>query len=104
MTDKELEDRLEETWSMIIKDDQDGFVATSDLKQALDQIGYKLPNYQVREIIKDLEAKNKLDNSKGISKAVFKEICNDQRRNETAQKFKTSTQVTDEKAITETTN
>lgn len=72
MTDKEFEERFEETWAQITTDAP--LIASNELKSALDLVGYKLPHHQVRELLNDLKNRGKLDSNEGISKEVFKEV------------------------------
>jgi hypothetical protein len=44
------------------------------MKNALDHIGFKLPNHQVRELLNDMKKQGKLDEAKGVSKELFKEV------------------------------
>ena len=57
-----------------IQEDGGDFIAANELKEALDQIGYKLPQYKIRELLKELENSGKCDKEKGISKENFKEV------------------------------
>ena len=50
------------------------FIATNNLKNALDHAGFKLPNWQVRELLNDLKDQGKYDENKGISKELFKQV------------------------------
>lgn len=74
MTDKEFEERFEETWTQISTIDQP-FIANNELKSALDLVGFKLPNHQVRELINGLKKEGKIKTeASSISKEVFKEV------------------------------
>ena len=49
-------------------------IATSNLKNALDHVGIKLPMYRVRELLNDLKTQGKACDQKGVSKEVFREV------------------------------
>ena len=44
------------------------------MKAALDVLGYKLPNHEVREILVDLKQRNKIGGDGVLSKEQFKEV------------------------------
>ena len=49
-------------------------IATSNVKNALDHVGIKLPMYKVRELLNDLKTQGKACDQKGVSKEVFREV------------------------------
>ena len=49
-------------------------IPTSNLKNALDHVGIKLPMYRVRELLNDLKTQGKACDQKGVSKEVFREV------------------------------
>jgi len=102
MADREFEERFEETWNDITENGN--FIATNNLKNALDHVGFKLPNWQVRELLNDLSAQGKYDENKGISKELFKQICCSQRRGATELAFKTTNVLHDKDAIKDETD
>jgi len=97
MADREFEERFEETWNDIAENGDS--IATSNLKNALDHVGIKLPMYRVRELLNDLKTQGKACDQKGVSKEVFREICNEQKRGDMAEKFKTTKAITEKEAI-----
>ena len=58
----------------ILQITESGFIATNNLKTALDHVGLKLPNHQVRELLTNLKTQGKYDEGKGISKDLFKQV------------------------------
>ena len=54
--------------------DDNAFIATNELQKALEHVGFKLPNHKVRELLKDLKNNGKLEDSRGISKSLLKEV------------------------------
>jgi len=96
MADREFEERFEETWNDIAENGDS--IPTSNLKNALDHVGIKLPMYRVRELLNDLKTQGKACDQKGVSKEVFREICNDQKRGDMAEKFKTTNAITEKEA------
>ncbi len=49
-------------------------IAQSEVKNALDLAGYKLPNHRVRELLGDLKAQGKLSADQNVPKEIFKEV------------------------------
>jgi len=96
MADREFEERFEETWNDIAENGDS--IPTSNLKNALDHVGIKLPMYRVRELLNDLKTQGKACDQKGVSKEVFREICNDQKRGDMAEKFKTTNVISEKEA------
>ena len=52
----------------------------SEVKNALDLAGYKLPNHEVREILTTLKSENKIPDGK-VSKDLFKEVSDVRKKN-----------------------
>lgn len=102
MADREFEERFEETWNGI--SENGNFIATNNLKNALDHAGFKLPNWQVRELLNDLKDQGKYDENKGISKELFKQICCSQRRGATESAFKATNTVSAKDALKDETD
>ena len=49
-------------------------IPQSDLKNAMDLAGYKLPNHQVREMLLELKGQSKLGDADQVSKELFREV------------------------------
>lgn len=49
-------------------------VNDSDLKNALDLAGYKLPNHKVRDLVRELKDQGKVGDDGRVSKEIFKEV------------------------------
>ena len=60
----------------------------SEVKQALDLAGYRLPNHRVREILAELKKGGDISGDE-ISKEVFKEICRKEKLADNTQDWKT---------------
>ena len=52
---------------------QSGNVKEGEVKNALDVMGLKIPNHEVREILNDLKSKNKMSGGE-LTKEQFKEV------------------------------
>ena len=63
-------------------------IKQSEVKQALDLAGYRLPNHRVREILAELKKGGKISGDE-ISKEVFKEICRKEKLADNTQDWKT---------------
>lgn len=99
MSDRDFDKHFEEVWVEIASEGAN-WLDTAEVKKALDLAGYKLPNYQVRELLVDLKNKEKLDEQNGVSKQLFKEICKEQQLKDRTNNWKTTNTITDEEAIT----
>jgi len=60
------------------------------LKETLDLVGFRLPNYRIRELLKDFESQGKYNESNGISRSLFDDICHSQWSQEVERNFKAS--------------
>ncbi|KAL7019159.1 hypothetical protein ACKWTF_011023 [Chironomus riparius] len=76
-----------EVWPSITKE-TDGFVELKELKEALDQVGFKLPGYQVRLMIEEFGNKHKLKTPGKLNYNEFEKICVDLKAKEVASTFK----------------
>lgn len=65
-----------------------GFVELKELKDALDQVGFKLPGYQVRLMIDEFGNKQKLKTPGKLNYNEFEQICIDLKTKEVASSFK----------------
>ena len=59
-----------------------------DLKDALDQVGFKLPGYQVRLMIDEFGSKQKLKTPGKLNYNEFEQMCIDLKAKEVASTFK----------------
>lgn len=67
---------------------ESGVVELKDLKDALDQVGFKLPGYQVRLMIDEFGSKQKLKTPGKLNYNEFEQICIDLKAKEVASSFK----------------
>ncbi|KAG5673573.1 hypothetical protein PVAND_003611 [Polypedilum vanderplanki] len=77
----------QEVWPEITKE-TGGFVELKELKEALDQVGFKLPGYQVRLMIDEFGNKQKLKTPGKLNYNEFEQICVDLKAKEVASTFK----------------
>lgn len=68
----------------------DGFIELNELKDALDQCGFKLPGYRIREMISDQNTKQRSSTPGKLSYDEFESICADLKGKEVASTFKTA--------------
>ena len=73
---------------MQISPNGEASIKQSEVKQALDLAGYRLPNHRVREILAELKKGGKISGDE-ISKEVFKEICRKEKLADNTQDWKT---------------
>jgi len=69
--ESDFEDKFEEVWQ---ESCQSGNIKEGEVKHALDVMGIKKPNHEVREILNDLKGKNKISGGQ-LSKDQFKELA-----------------------------
>ncbi|RWS31284.1 Plastin-2-like protein [Leptotrombidium deliense] len=62
----------------------------SELKTALDLVGFKLPQWQVRQMIDDFEKKRKTEEKGRMNYLEFQQLCYDLKSKEVAVSFKTA--------------
>ncbi|CAD7090111.1 unnamed protein product [Hermetia illucens] len=79
---------LEEAIPQIDKNN-DGFIELKELKEALDQVGFKLPGYQVREMIDEFTNKQRASNQGKLSYKEFEDLCLDLKAKDIGHTFKT---------------
>jgi plastin-3 len=65
----------------------DGYIDLSELKEALDGCGFKLPGWKVRQIIEEYDKKQKQHRGR-LSFDEFEKMCLELKSNEVASKFK----------------
>jgi len=83
----EFEERFAQSWEEISPNGETA-IKQSEVKQALDLAGYRLPNHRVREILAELKKGGKISGDE-ISKEVFKEICRKEKLADNTQDWKT---------------
>lgn len=72
-----------------IDTNKDGFIELKELKDALDQVGFKLPGYQVRLMIDEYSNKQRSQNVGKLSYDEFEALCLDLKAKDVASTFKT---------------
>ncbi|XP_037813076.1 plastin-3 isoform X1 [Lucilia sericata] len=73
----------------VIDANKDGFIDLSELKEALDQVGFKLPGYQVREMIDEFQNKQRTSHQGKLNLEEFENLCLDLKSKDVASTFKT---------------
>jgi len=69
---------------------KDGFIDLHELKDALNQVGFKLAGYQVREMIDEYKGKGKQTAFQGkLNLEEFEALCLDLKSKDVASTFKT---------------
>ncbi|XP_044741174.1 plastin-2 [Chrysoperla carnea] len=77
---------IKEQFTMI-DSNGDGYIELKELKEALDTCGFKLPGWQVRQMIEDLNGKKQSQNGK-LSYNEFETLCTQLKANEVGNTFK----------------
>lgn len=72
-----------------IDKNNDGFIELNELKDALDQCGFRLPGYRVREMVAEYSSKQSTTQGK-LSYEEFEALCVDLKAKEVASTFKTA--------------
>lgn len=72
-----------------IDKNKDRFIDLKELKDALDQVGFKLPGYQVREIIDEYHSKQRASHLGKLSYDEFENLCLDLKSKDIGHTFKT---------------
>lgn len=72
-----------------IDKNNDGFIELKELKDALDQCGFKLPGYRVREMVAEYSSKQNTNTQGKLSYEEFEALCMDLKAKEVASTFKT---------------
>ncbi|XP_063703852.1 plastin-1 isoform X2 [Culicoides brevitarsis] len=70
-----------------IDKNKDGFIDLSELKDALDNVGFKLPGYQVRQMIDEMRNKKRIQNDGKMAYNEFEQICVDLKSKDVASTF-----------------
>nr|CAD7596035.1 unnamed protein product [Timema genevievae] len=66
----------------------DGYIDLSELKEALDICGFKLPGWKVRKMIEDYDNKRQITHKGRLSFEEFETLCGELKGNEVASTFK----------------
>ncbi|GAV05161.1 hypothetical protein RvY_15333 [Ramazzottius varieornatus] len=73
-----------------IDENGDGFIEVAELKNALDAVGFKIPQWEVRKMIDDFDRNSKQPVGKGkLSFPEFQELCSKLRSKDVSTTFKT---------------
>lgn len=73
-----------------IDKNNDGFIELTELKEALDHCGFKLPGYRVREMIDEYSNKQRTNSQGKLSYEEFEALCIDLKAKEVASTFKSA--------------
>lgn len=73
-----------------IDKNNDGFIELKQLKEALDQCGFKLPGYRVREMIDEYSNKKRTNTQGKLSYEEFETLCLELKAKDVASTFKTA--------------
>ncbi|KAH8237584.1 hypothetical protein KR038_000718 [Drosophila bunnanda] len=68
---------------------KDGFIDLHELKDALNQVGFKLAGYQVREMIDEFKSKQRTAHQGKLNLEEFETLCLDLKSKDVASTFKT---------------
>jgi len=85
MNDENAE--LKETFDAI-DTNGDGYIDLSELKNALDQCGFKMPGWKVRRMIEDYDDQKKTQHRGRLSFEEFEKLCLELKANEVGSTFK----------------
>ncbi|XP_023242321.1 plastin-2-like [Centruroides sculpturatus] len=86
LTDEQREE-LADNFNTLDKDGN-GFLDMSELKQALEIVGFKIPQWKVRQMIDDLERGQVGDKKGRLSFEEFQQVCMDIKSRDVANTFK----------------
>jgi plastin-3 len=71
-----------------IDTNQDGFIELKELKEALDQVGFKLPGFRIREMINEYDNKQETQHRGKLSYDEFEALCLDLKAKDVGSSFK----------------
>uniref|UniRef100_A0A1B6E746 Plastin-2 n=1 Tax=Clastoptera arizonana TaxID=38151 RepID=A0A1B6E746_9HEMI len=74
--------------SLAIDKNGDGYIDLSELKNALDQCGFKLPGWKVRKMIEDYEDKKSTEHKGRLTFSEFEKLCTELKAGEVGSTFK----------------
>lgn len=69
--------------------DGNGFLDMSELKAALDIVGFKIPQWKVRQMIDEIERKRAMEKRGRLDYDEFQQLCADLKAQDVAVTFKT---------------
>jgi plastin-3 len=69
--------------------DGNGYLDVSELKAALDIVGFKIPQWKVRQMIDEIERKRSMDKRGRLDYNEFQQMCSDLKSQDVALTFKT---------------
>jgi plastin-3 len=72
-----------------IDSNNDGYIEMKELKEALDQVGFKIPGYQVRLMIDEYTNKQRMTHKDKLSYNEFEALCVDLKSKDVGSTFKT---------------
>ncbi|RWS15833.1 plastin-2-like protein [Dinothrombium tinctorium] len=75
--------------NLFLDTDGNGYLDMSELKAALDLVGFKIPQWKVRQMIDELEKDNKISNKGKLTSQEFQQLCCDLKSKDVAVTFKT---------------
>jgi len=85
----EFQERLDTSWEEVLAG-QDR-LPLSDVKDMLEEVGLKLPNHKVRDIVQDLRNKGETD-GEFLTKPAFEKLCQSLTSEDVAKTFQTTKQ------------
>lgn len=72
-----------------IDKNNDGFIDLKELKEALDICGFKIPGWQIRQMVEDFKSNKRTVSDNGrLSYEEFETLCSDLKASEVANTFK----------------
>lgn len=71
-----------------IDENGDGFIDLAELRNALDQCGFKMPGYKVRRMIEEYDDKRRPQDRGRLSFEEFEKLCAELRANDPSSSFK----------------
>jgi len=85
----EFQEKLDSSWEEILAGQSS--LPLADVKQMLEEVGIRLPNHKVRDIVQDLRNKGETD-GEFLSKVAFEKLCQNLTSEDVAKTFKTNKQ------------
>ncbi|XP_053205055.1 plastin-1-like [Panonychus citri] len=86
ITDEQREELVEKFDT--IDQDGNGFIDMRELKSALDVVGFKIPQWEIRQMISELEKQAKIQKEGKLSFEEFQQLCYDLKSKDVANTFK----------------
>merc|ERR1719402_813599 len=83
----ELQESVDSAWEQSLSGQNS--LPLADVKDMLDQVGIKLPNHKVRDVVQDLKNKGETE-GEFLSKSGFEKLCQNLTEGDVAKTFKTS--------------